>query len=122
MPHNKKRPPPNPPKVIRDKTTFLGGHTKIYDLQKFLGKVISQSWRKQHFVSHFQGGFARVFSLKSRDTGNIYAGKCVWKQHIHNRSTARKVRNKSLSNFLFFHYTNSSEGLFLSFFFSSYMK
>lgn len=75
MPHNKKRPPPNPPKVIRDKTTFLGGHTKIYDLQKFLGK----------------GGFARVFSLKSRDTGNIYAGKCVWKQHIHNRSTARKL-------------------------------
>jgi len=74
MPKRKKTAP-KPPAEIRDETTLKRGHLKIYKVIEFLGK----------------GGFAQVYKLQSNDTGNFYAAKCVWKEHITSRSTAKKV-------------------------------
>lgn len=71
----KKKTAPKPPAEIIDETTLKRGHLKKYKVIEFLGK----------------GGFAQVYKLQSNDTGNFYAAKCVWKEHITSRSTAKKV-------------------------------
>jgi len=71
----KKEKAPTPPTRIFDGNVYPNNHKKVYRLGRFLGK----------------GSFGQVFELQSEDSGNIYAGKCIWKKNLVKTSQVKKV-------------------------------